>query len=165
MHEENSEISELYWECEQNCRKHTDKFRFFPFFHSFSFPIFLILAFVNMARGNFNTKTWLIPLNMILPFDNYVWFWFIKWTIQCTAATMYAICVTSVTSYFVSIFNYIYAMCDHINVLIGLTTKNVERLYKEKNALEAKIIRHQIVLQMCDIVKFHIKIYEWVYTL
>lgn len=53
-----------------------------------------------------------------------------------------------------------YALNDHLNVMINSVTKKVKHMQMENNPRMIPEIRKQVMVQMCDIVKFYVKIYE-----
>lgn len=75
-------------------------------------------------------------------------------------STSYALCMTSITPYFVSCCFYINAMWDHFNVVLNSVQINIERMKTENNVRKVKKIHKA---QMCNLIEFHMKIYEWVW--
>lgn len=150
-----------YWECEQKCRKLTKTLNHYVFLHTAMFPTVLAYAIVCIAFGNYDTSTWYLPMAMLLPFDRtHIFGWLMAWFIQLAMVTFYGLCMPAVTSYFISCCYYIDAMCVHFNVLIDSITKNVERMQSEKNLRKIEKIREQTIAQLCNLVTFHIEIYE-----
>lgn len=158
---DHSEEYRIYWECEQKCREHTQRLSYFVVFHTLLFPIVLIYALVCIALGDYDTSKWHLTFFVAVPFDQTrVWGWFLTWLIELFMAFSYALCVTTVTSFFVSCCYYIHVMCDHCNVLINLVPRTVGRLQTEVRPQKIKKIRQQINNQLCNVIKFQIKIYE-----
>lgn len=155
------ELQNIYWECEQKCRKYTRRFGYFVFFHTSTFTIVLIYALVRIAFGNYDTSSWHLPFFMLFPFDqNHVWGWLMTWFMQAGLAFCYAASMTSITSYFVSCCCYLIAMLDHFNLLIHSLINNVKSMQMEENPRKIEKMHVQIITQLCNIIKFQVKIYE-----
>lgn len=159
--EANSEEQNIYWECEQKCRKHSQRLSYFVIFHTLLFPIVLMYALVCIACGNYDTSNWYLAFNVVVPFDQTcIWGWFLTWLIQLFMAFAYVMCMTTFTSFFVSCCYYIYAMCDHVNVLINSVSKTFEFMQMEEKPWKFKELRQQINTKLCDFIKFQVKVYE-----
>lgn len=131
------------------------------FFHTSLFPIVLTYALMCIALGNYDTSNWHLAFYVVVPFDQTcVWGWFLTWLMEFFMAFSYAICITTVTSFFVSCCYYMYAMCDHIDVLINSITRAVDLMQKEVEPGKIRKIRQQIEIQLCNVIRFQIKIYE-----
>lgn len=114
-----------------------------------------------MAYGNYDTSLWHLGFNVAVPFDQTsVWGWFLTWLTALLMAFSYAMCMTTITSLFFSFCYYIYAMCDHVNVLINSIAKTVQRMQAEERSRKTEKIRQHINTQLCNVIKFQIKIYE-----
>ena len=158
---DNSEEHLIYWRCEQKCRKHTQRLSYYVFFHTLLFPIALIHAFVCIASGNYDTSLWLLGFDVVVPYDQTrIWGWFVTWFIQLSMAFSYALCMTTVTSFIVSGCYYIYAMCDHFNVLMNSVGRAVERIRTEVNPRKIRKTRQLINTQLSNAIKVQVKIYE-----
>ena len=159
--EENSEVNQIYWECEQKCRKHTQRFSYFVIFHTSAFTIGLTYALICIAFGNYDTSRWYLPFAMVSPFDQTsVVGWLLTWIIQVSEAISYALPLSLVTSYFVSCCYYINSMVEHTNLMINSVTTDVERMQTEKRSQEIGILRHRVTTQLSNVIKIHNKIYE-----
>lgn len=151
----------IYWECEKKSRKYTKRFGYFVIFHTSTFTIVLIYAFICIVFGRYDTSSWYLSLYMAFPFDDTtIWGWLMAWTIQFSAALCYALCMTSITSYFVSCCYYIDAMFDHFNFMINSVSKDVERMRTEKNPRKINKIHQQIITKLRNAIKFHNKIHK-----
>lgn len=161
--ENNSELNNIYWQCEQKCRKLTIRFGYFVFFHMSALTIVFFYALVCIALGRYDTTSWFLPFFMSLPFDRTkVSGWFMTWIIQFSDAFAYILALTSITSYFVSCCYYINAMRDHLNILINSITTDVERLQMENHPRKTEKIRQQIYPTLCNVVIFQNRIYKYV---
>ena len=151
----------IYWECEQKSQKYTQRLNYFVFFHSSLFPVILIYALICIVSGDYDTSKWTLAMKVAVPFDQTrVWGWFLVWLIQFISTSSYDRCMPTITTFFVSCCNYILAMADHLNVLINSVARTVEHMRTEVQPKTIKELRLQINTQLCDAIKFQIKIYE-----
>lgn len=161
LDEYNEEVQNIYWKCEQKCRKHTLRFGYFVITHTSTFTIGLVYALVCIAFEDYNTASWYLPFFMLVPFDQTrILSWMLMWLFQFNIAMGYALVTTSVTSYFVSCCYYIHSMCDHFKLLINSVTNGIEHMQMEKNRWEIMKIYQQTEIQLRNIVNFHMKIKE-----
>lgn len=157
----NDEEHRIYWKCEQKCRKYTQRLSYFIIFHTSIFPIVLIYALFCIASGNYDTSKWNLAVYVVVPYDQTsVWGWFLTWFIILFMACAYALCMTTITSLFVSCCYYIYAMCDHFSVLINSVSLTVEQMQTQVTKSKIRKLRQQMHNQLCDMIKLQVKIYE-----
>lgn len=156
-----SELNTIYWECEQKCRKLTQRFSYFVIFHTSAFTIGLTYALICIAFGNYDTSRWYLPFAMVSPFDQTsVVGWILTWMIQVSEAISYALPMSLVTSYFVSCCYYINSMVEHTNLMINSVTTDVERMQSEKSSGQIGTLRYRLITQLSNVVIIHNKIYE-----
>lgn len=159
--DDNDQVNDIYWNCEQKCRKITQRSSYYVLFHTSSFIIVLIYALVCIVFGKYDTSSWYLSFYVVVPFDQTrVLGWLLTWLFQFLIAFSYSTSMTSITSYFASCSFYIYAMCDHSNVLIKAVEADVARLQVARNARKATEIQRQLQYKFGNMVEFQIKIYE-----
>lgn len=135
------------------------RFVYYVPFHVSTYIIVLIYAVYCIANGNYDTSRWYLAMNMSLPFDQTrVDGWLLTLIVQLLMASSYAMCMTSFTSYFVSCCYYLSAMSDHFNVLIDCVTKKIQTFQMAQKNIEA--IDQEIHIDLCNIIKFQMRIYE-----
>lgn len=141
------------------CR-HFMKF-FFGFVCSQSslFLIELLRAIVDICMGNTDTSAWKLLFNLFVPFDTVSIFgWLLYWLFQWTTAVSYVLSVVLTTTHFMCFCYYIFAICDHFDLLIDLFHFDSEqsgsdlRSYPEMWRNSMKKLQHAIEL--------HVQIYE-----
>lgn len=113
---------------------------------------------------NYDTSAWNLPMRVSVPFNtDSVLGWFLLLFIQLNISAAYSLTVIAVTSYFICCCLYLEAMCDHFDELINLVKGDVEINRKEKNRSTSRKSEHQIWKNLCDAIKIHGDLYEWVY--
>lgn len=128
-----SDISKSYLNAEQLSRKYTCRI---TFYNVANLPLIVapvLYSIYCIFCGNLNTSTWLLPLQVWVPFDSRsIWGWYFLWFIQSNILGSYPLCLTSITSYFVSCCTYVTAFCDHFDALMKSINKKVEEIQKGK---------------------------------
>ena len=131
--DENSEEYRVYWESEQKGR----------------------------ISGNNDPSTWYLAFYTEIPLDQTrVLGWFVTWLIQLFMAYSYVLCMTTNTTFFVSCCYYIYAMCEHYNVVITSAGRAVERIRIEVKPSKTRQLRHKIDARLCNVIKIQNQMYE-----
>lgn len=161
--DDSSENQSIYWECEQKCRKYTQRLSYFVILHISLFPVVLLYALVCIASGNYDTSKWHLFFYVAVPYDQTcVWGWFLTWLIQLFMAFTYIMCMSTITSFFVSGCYYICAMCDNFSVLIKSVSTLIERMRTEVKPQKIGQTFQQTDTQLRNAIKLQVKIYEYV---
>lgn len=115
---EDGEISAMYWETEQKCRKLTKYMSFYILVHQAIVMGSFIYSIYCICIGNLDTSTWVMGFDIWLPFNtqNILGF-YIKLAINLPMGLAYAVTVTLSTSFFSCCCIYIRAMCKHFNLI------------------------------------------------
>lgn len=161
--DENEEVIELYWKTEQKARKFSKWCGYYVLFHTSAFTIVLMYALSCLARGRYDTSSWYLSFDILLPFDKTkVTGWFCTWGVQFSMAFSYSLGITAVTGYFVCCCNYISTMCDHFKWIITKVRIEIEKNQIEKHPQKAIQNLFEINKLVDSAVVLHVKIYEWV---
>lgn len=152
-----------YWNTEQKCRKYTLRLGRYVLCHTVVFPCSLAYTAYCIAAGNYDTSSWFLAYNVLVPFDmSSVVGWLMTWVYQYSMGLVYSLSVTSVTSYFVSCCFYIGAMCDHFELMMDSIREDVDH-FKSKITLETSRFKYfEITQKLNNAVKLHIKCFEYV---
>lgn len=155
------EIHDVYWKCEQNCRKFTKMLAFdYMILIGILFTAYFIYSIYFILLGKFDPSALLLPYYMIVPFDTRtIYGWYLLWLIQCMMSASYAVCVLSTTMYFVSCCLYICTICQHFKLLFDSLELYVQQLQDEKCALNSNL-RQEAQRCLHQAVEIHVKVYE-----
>lgn len=151
------DIYSIYWSAEQKCRKYTKIIFSYLFYHNSLFVSALFYSFYCIYCGQYDTSQWILPFVMYVPFDTTTFpAWYFLWFIQLNMSTAYIWVMLSITSYFISCCTYMYAICDHFDLLLKSLKQDVDGDENRKeNPLE---YRNKIGMT----VDIHGKLIEWV---
>lgn len=156
-----TEASEIYWDTEKKCRKYTKIIVNYVFSHQTMIMCSLLYSVYCICHGNFDTSTWPLIFNMVVPFDtSTIWGWYLLWFLQFNIGLSYALCVVSVASYFMSCCFYITSICDDFKFLMRSINTNIKLNQNEKNPREHEKNSRKIQNQMHKLVELHVKMYE-----
>lgn len=154
-------IFDIYWNIEKKCRKYTTIFTFYILWNETSFVASLFYSFYCVWCGNYDTSTWPLPFNILVPFDTTsLWGWYLLWFVQFSMGLSYTGCLTAITSYFMSCCLYICAICDHFDFLCDSIMNDVDRNRIEKDQQKYRVRHQQIEEKIGRMIKVHDKIYE-----
>lgn len=158
---EGSQIHDLYWRNEEKCRKYTKIICSFVFFHLSAFMVVFVVAIYHVSVGHYDASTWNMFFFMVVPFDKTtVRGYFLLWFYQLNIALFYISSMTTTTSYFMSCSYYIDAMCSHYIYFVNLINENVKHIQFGDYPYSIERNRKKLTDQLCDVIKFHNKIFE-----
>lgn len=159
--DEDDAVNNIYWKSEEKSRMWTTFFGFSVLFNTSAFTAVLIYALCCMALGNYNTSSWYLLLNVILPFDKRQPIgWFMSWIMQVAMTLAYALCMTAITSYFMSCCFYIEAMSNHFDFIMNAIKTDVEQNQTEKIPMEIRRNHLKITNNLCKAIQFHTEVLE-----
>lgn len=154
----------MYWENELRCRKYTLRISYFLIFHTFAFTVTLVYAAYCILMGKYDTSSWYLSFNVVLPFDKTKLFgWFLTWAAQFSMALAYALPMVSLTSYFISCCFYIHTMCKHVTNIMDSVQRDVEDNLVEISPSKILKKRQKILNQLIEVVKLHVEILGYVF--
>lgn len=154
-------MSENYWKSEQKCRKLTTTIASYIHLEQLiHFAVFLS-SIHNIWIGNFDTSTWNLIYNTVVPFDTQkIWCWYILAFIQCNMAFTYSACQIAPTVYFVCCCIYICAICEHIDLLMQSITRNADDYQNARDPSKKKELHEKIKRTLCQVMEVHVKLFE-----
>lgn len=159
--DENEAVIDMYWKTEKKARKFSKWCGYYVLFHTSAFTIVLAYALSCLARGRYDTSSWYLSFDIILPFDKTkVSGWFGTWGVQFSMAFSYSLGITAVTGYFVCCCNYIHTMCDHFQWIIHQVRDTVALNRTEKHSEKIERNKQKAINLVDDSIKLHVKIYE-----
>lgn len=143
------------------CRKLAIKISYYTYCEQFVHISSLVGSIYNIWTGNFDTSTWSLTYNLVVPFETKtIWSWYFMWFLQCNMGFSYASCMVPVTVYFVCCCIYLCAIGDHFKLLIGAIKKDAEQFQGEKNLPKKKDIYKRIKENLCNAVDVHVTLIE-----
>lgn len=156
-----NEIHQLYWKCEQKCQKLTRIISRFVHNTQMVYSTELLISIYNILIGNFDTSTWILGNNLILPFDTKsLWGWYLQLFIEFEMGFAYCSSMIPATTLFVSCCTYIGAICDHCSLLIYSTNNSLSPVLDEKNSRKYNQKRLELIEKLFRTVKMHNKLHE-----
>lgn len=159
--DENEEVLDIYWKTEKKCRKFSKWCGYYVLFHTSAFTIVLMYALKCIASGKYDTSSWYLSFDIILPFDKTkVSGWLCTWCVQFSMAFSYSLGITAVTGYFVCCCNYISTMCEHFQWIVNKIHECIDLNRQEKHPQKSAQNCQNIVKMVNDCVKLHVRIYE-----
>lgn len=145
-----------FWKQEQKCQQFTRALFLFVFLDQTAFLAGPIMSIYDMFNGNFDTSTWNLPMKLVVPFNTQSIFgWYSLWFIETNIGIVYSLCVTSITSYFVSCCFYINGICDHFNLLVKSTLNDLKQIQTEKNPRKKQKASQQLMDKFSQAVEIH----------
>lgn len=160
---EHEQLSQIYTSTENTCRKLTKiVISYAALQQQLLFAIFFY-SFYCIYTGNIDTATWPLVYNIrasinINPFFD----WYLTWFLQLNLSVGYSLSITTITSYFVSVCNYIMAICDHFRFLMQLIGERVHENEIEQNVQKQRINTGKVKKQLNQAIDLHVEILEWV---
>lgn len=149
---------------ELKCRKSMKFVFFYACFNWLSFIAALIYAVYAISIGNFDTSTWMLPLNVAVPFNtDVIWGWFIKWLYEFYSAISYALNVSLTTMYFVCLSFYTIAICHHFELLIESVQQDLHLIQNDFILLNRQRMWSKINIKLYEAVTIHVKIYKYAF--
>lgn len=146
---------------EIKCRKSIKFMALYVCFNMSTFVGAFIYAIYSICIGNLDNSTWILPFNIVFPFDTSdISGWFFEWFYQCLSALSYAISVSLTSMYFVCLCYNIITICKHFGFLFESIDQSVEQLRNEKIPKKRQILWYNIHRKLCEAVTIHVKVYE-----
>lgn len=147
-------MASIYWNAERKSQHFTRKLASFLLFQQISFVIALVLSIYSVCMGNFNTKTYILPLRVAAPFPiDTVFAWYSFYLMQWIFGVTYMFVFIPVTSYFVCNCIYLNALCDHFDFIIKCVNaefyewqsdSNEINLFRRNSICAKKLFNHAI---------------------
>lgn len=107
-----SSTSIIYWNVEKKCRDLIEKMIIFVILNSMITFASLFWSFYSLATGNFDTSTWNLPFDLVVPFEmTSVFRWYLLWLYNLLCNLGFAACLASTSSYFVCCCFYLGGVC------------------------------------------------------
>lgn len=154
-------MANIYWNNEQKCRKLTDFMKYYTPFQLVTFVSSFIHSIYSICIGNVDTSTWILPFYLVVPFSiKTLSGWYFMFFIQVNISVTYAMCVVSVTSYFVSSCFYICTICEHFERLLDLTSVDIKRTDNSRKPKTSKKSLDESIEAFNHSIDLHIKIFE-----
>lgn len=148
---------------EMKCRESIKFMASYICFNMSTFVGALIYAIYSICIGNHDNSSWMLPLNIVLPFDtSTISGWFVEWFLQCNAGFSYAISVSLSSMYFVCLCLNIITICNHFDFLLESVDQSLMQIQNEKIPKKRKIVWFNINRTLCEAVKIHVKVNEYV---
>lgn len=123
----------------------------------------LIFALISMFTGTFDASQINMPFYMVVPFNTLSKLgWLLFWFIQFNMCFSYAICMVSMTSYFVGCCVYMDSICRHFELLIHLADENIQLNQKEKNSIKINETDQKVQELLAQAIEMHYKLVELV---
>lgn len=134
----NNEITHtIYWMMEQKCRKYTKIIVCLLPPITLIHLVTLLNSIYSICIGNFDTTTWLLFFDMVVPFSiETICGYYAMWLFQTNVDLVYSLIMISITSHFISGCLYIHAICDQFKYLMHQIEENVKRNLSETNPSE-----------------------------
>lgn len=147
---------------ELKCRKSIKFVICYTCFNWLTFVFALIYAIYAICIGNVDTSTWMLPLNIAVPFNTEViWGWFIKWLYEFYAAISYALNVSLTPMYFVSLSFYTMTTCHHLGLLIESLQQDLTMIQNVKIKMHRQQTWSNINKKLNEAVTIHAQIYKY----
>lgn len=150
---------------EERGKKITRVIASYIIFHETMFIPPFVYSVYCICTGNVNPLDWPLPFNYTFPFGlNTLWGWYFAWVLETIAGFLFALCMTSMVSYFVCSCNYVESICDQFNLLMNMVRVKTEIYYNQKNRQKNPQKNQQngkeIQMQLHTAIKLHVKILE-----
>lgn len=118
-------------------------------------------SFYSLAIGNFDTLTWPLPFDMVVPFQTNTFFgWYSLWFYNLLCNLAYVACLTSTSSYYVCCCFYLGGLCDHFDFTIQALEKDVQQNRHEINPQKKRKRNHTIEGYLCKAIDIQNKNFE-----
>lgn len=157
LSDDHTNITEMYSATEQKCGKFTRFMIYYLLFNMLSYPMALAYAIYCIYMGNFDTSTWNLPMNVVVPFDTQSIFgWLMKWMYEFGGAVSYFLSMTIPTIYFVGFCRYIVAICKHFELLIDAIRLDVEQIQSDQNGRQ----KHHVREKLSQLIDLHENVLE-----
>lgn len=152
----------MYWANEQKCRKLTIIFCQSLISIIILFSAFLAYAIYCICCGNLETSTWLLPFNMIVPFDTEtIVGWFFLWFLQLNMSIAYMACIVATTTYFCCCCLYLCAICEHFAIHFQIINRDIDQFHaNELGAFEK--FNKKLAEKVRTAIGLHVKMLKWV---
>lgn len=130
-----------------------------------TFSTALIRAIFDVCTGKIDTSAWMLPLNVILPFDQQsVFGWFLNWCLQLCTSIGYSVSMILTTTHFVCFCYYIIATCNHIDLLFEAIGIECEQIQKETNTRNNSKLWRNARGKFQQTIELHTQIYKYEFT-
>lgn len=163
-----SQLKPVYWNAEEKSRKFTKLiFSGVVVYNQSSYAIGFFYSIYFILTGQYDTSTWPMFYDLPVPFNReLIWGWYLYLLALTIFDLLYILCMTSVSTYFVSCCYYIEAMCNHINsvvrsVLLDFAEHSNENDSNKRKALEDAIPK-KVQSAIVQLIHTHIEINKWV---
>lgn len=155
------EIPNIHWKNEQRCRKFTKSMSNFIIANETVLTLSFCYSTVCVCIGNYDTTNWVLQFPMKTPFNKEaVIGWYCIWCIQFIQSFSYAICMVTLTTYFVCCCFYIVTLCDHFQELCRLINKDVDQIQKVKNLPNSQNMYQRISKRLYQAIDLHVTTFE-----
>lgn len=146
----------MYWETEQKCFLFTKRMLKYIYFHQMANVAALGYAISCICKNDFETSTWNLPFNLVVPFDTRpVWGWLLKWLFELSCGFAYTLGMIIPTSYFFCFCLYIVAICNHFELMVDMIRLDIKKVQsgrrKRRKCVKMWIKIRKNIFQMIDI--------------
>lgn len=129
--------------------------------HTCVFPASLAYALYCISVGNYDTSSWFLAYNVLVPFNmTSISGWLMTWVYQWSMGLVYSLSVTSVTSYFVSCCFYIGTLCEHFKLIMQSIVEDVFKHQSKNKSRNHESFGKNVTQKLNEAIKLHIKIFE-----
>lgn len=162
IHSAEDEAVNTYWDTEQKCRKYSKMVvTLFMGCVQFTYHTALWYSFYCVWDGNLDTSTWLMPFVLAMPFrTDTLLGWYAMWFFTSSMDFCYILCMSSITTYYVSTCVYIEAMRNHLKYVMRLVQEDVIRSQQDKSPQNYRKYQVQIMSHVRRAVEHHVQIFE-----
>lgn len=118
----------IYRNVENKCHELMWKIIYYLCYNNSVSMVSLLSSFYSIAIGNVDTSTWLLPFDLVVPFEtSSLGGWYLLWIFNLQIPIVYSTCLTSTLSYFLCCCLYFGALCDHFDLMIQEFHNDVQR--------------------------------------
>lgn len=138
----------LYWISESKYREFSKKMFYCGCVQISTFIIPLMQAAFDICMGNFDTSSWILPLNVVVPFNTQtISGWLLSWWFQVNVNFTYAVGMILMTTDFSGSCYYIISICNHFELLMNsMDSGSKQKMWSNVKATLQRAIEQHIKL-------------------